>query len=58
MKFLSSMVNCPHCQKEFLPKDIQTEVFQAEESSSGKPIGKAVMFSCPQCHVFLGIQPM
>gem|GEM_PF-997081 len=52
------MVNCPNpkCGREFPPKDMWTEVFQAEESETGKALSKYVMFSCPYCHVFLDLK--
>jgi predicted RNA-binding Zn-ribbon protein involved in translation (DUF1610 family) len=50
------MVSCPKCGAEFPPKDMWTEVFQAEESETGNGLNKNVIFSCPECHVFLDMK--
>lgn len=47
------MVICPTCKQEFPPKEMWTEVFEAEEYESGKRLGQFIMSSCPHCHVFL-----
>jgi hypothetical protein len=50
------MVSCPKCGAEFPPKDMWTEVFQAVESETGKRLNKYVIFSFPECHVFLDMK--
>jgi hypothetical protein len=50
------MVSCPKCGAEFPPKDMWTEVFQAVESETGKGLNKYVIFSFPECHVFLDMK--
>ena len=43
------MVKCPKCGEEFPAENTWTEVFDAEESNSGKKLdSKYIMFGCPQ----------
>ncbi len=51
------MVFAPVCKHEIpTANDMWIEVFNTQESETGKKIGTYVMFSCPECHTIIDIK--
>jgi hypothetical protein len=47
------MTTCPSCKKQFVAKTMEIEIIEGVEEG-GMRFGK-VAYSCPSCHVFLGV---
>jgi len=50
------MVKCPNCGGFFEPMNIVIEEFGGRLAEAGKSIGPYLMFSCPECGVFLDMK--
>ena len=47
------MTTCPYCKKQFAAKTMEIEIIEGVEEP-GMRLGR-VAYSCPNCHVFLGL---